>query len=262
MLSKNLIEIKNISFSYGSLFKIENIQLAIKKGTFLAIIGPNGSGKTTLLKLLTKSIKPESGVVFLEDQNMNNIRQRDLAKKIAIVPQNSYSTFAFSSFEIVMMGRTPHLSRWQFENNDDFTIVKEAMEKTNTWHLKERPITELSGGEKQRVIVAQALAQQPKILLLDEPTLHLDLNHQIEIMNLLRQLHSDKITIVAVLHDLNLAANYADEVAVIKNGKILIVGKPEEILTGKLIKDCFDASVTVKKHFANDANRISIIPNF
>ena len=167
---------------------MQDITFSVETGDFLGILGPNGSGKTTLLKSISRVLKPRKGAIFLDDNSLYGMKTMEVAKKLAMVPQDSAITFSFTAFQIVLMGRTPHLSRLETESEKDLAIAKKAMAFTGTLHLADRLITELSGGERQRVIIARALTQEPKILLLDEPTTHLDVSNQLEIMDLLKQL--------------------------------------------------------------------------
>jgi len=180
------LKIKNISFSYDSVDALKNISFEAEEGEILGIIGPNGSGKTTLLKCINRVLKPKEGVVMLDDMDLSVLNQREIAQKIGVVPQQSFSQFPFTVFDIVLMGRYPYITRFGGEKKEDFDMVEECLNLCGISHLAERLIIEISGGEYQRVIIARALAQNPKVLLLDEPTLHLDINHQIELLELLK----------------------------------------------------------------------------
>ncbi|MEW5706845.1 MAG: ABC transporter ATP-binding protein [Actinomycetota bacterium] len=245
---KPILEVKDLSIEYGNRSVVSQMELSLKNGNFLAIVGPNGSGKTTLLRAISKVLKPKTGVIYVDGSDIAPLSRRSLARKVAVVPQESLTAFSFTALQVVMMGRTPHLSRWQTEGALDYDIAKDAMQMANCWHLRDRPINELSGGEKQRVIIAQALAQEPKLILLDEPTLHLDIGQQLEIMELLKQLSADGLSILAVLHDLNIAAYYADHLMLVKEGRIEAVGSPQEIVTENNIRRVFGITVEVKKH--------------
>lgn len=247
------LAIEGVNCFYDSTQILENVCFSVKTGTFLGILGPNGSGKTTLLKSISRVLKPRKGAILLDDTNIYQMKPADVAKNMAVVPQDSAITFSFTALDIVLMGRTPHLTRLQTESAEDLAIAKQAMEYTGTWHLAKRLVTELSGGERQRVIIARALTQQPNILLLDEPTSHLDISNQLEIMDLLKQLCVDKkLLIVGVFHDFNLAARYCDSVILLKNGKIVAAGKSAETLTSANIKDVFGIDVIVNRHPVTD----------
>ncbi|MHB0977183.1 MAG: ABC transporter ATP-binding protein [Candidatus Aquicultorales bacterium] len=254
------ITVDNLSFEYGDRRVLKSITACFEKGRFTSILGPNGSGKTTLLRSMSRLLKPAEGVVYIDGRAVASFKVKELARNMAVVPQETTHTFAFSAIEVVMMGRTAHLGRLQLEGKDDFSVVRRAMEATNTWPLRDRPVTELSGGEKQRVIIAQALAQEPKALLLDEPTLHLDLNHQLEVMSLLKQLNAGGLTVVAVLHDLNLAAYYSDTLVLVEEGYVRSVGPPGDVLTPRSIKEIFKADVLVEKHPVTGGVHITLLP--
>ncbi len=244
-----ILEIKDLNLGYGNRSVVSQMELLLRKGDFLAIVGPNGSGKTTLLRAISKVLKPKTGVICVDGSEIAMLSHKSLARKVAVVPQESSMAFSFTALQVVLMGRTPHLSRWQMENALDYGVAKSAMQMANCWHLKDRPINELSGGEKQRVIIAQALAQEPKLILLDEPTLHLDIGQQLEIMELLKKLSADTgMSVLAVLHDLNIAAYYADRLMLIKNGRIEVMGPPQGVVTEENIRRVFGVSADVKKH--------------
>lgn len=228
---------------------MSEVNLEIAGGEFVGIIGPNGSGKTTLLRAVSKVLKPSSGKVFIGGKNLFEISSRELACEVGVVPQETAPAFDFTVREIVLMGRSPHLKRLQIESTEDFTIVEESMRQTGTLELADRQFAALSGGERQRVVVARALAQQPNVILLDEPTSHLDLNYQFEILGLIRRLNKERgITVIAVLHDLNLAAQYCDRLVMISNGKIQSVGSPEAVLSAENVKKVYGVDVLVQKH--------------
>ncbi|MBM3263792.1 MAG: heme ABC transporter ATP-binding protein [candidate division Zixibacteria bacterium] len=235
-----------VSCGYEERLVLERISFDLHRGEMLGVIGPNGSGKSTLIRALTRILSLESGSVWVGSEDITSFSLRRLAQTIAVIPQQANIPFAFSAFELVMMGRLPHLKRFRRERPEDVDIVWEAMRRTDCLQFCDRPIYELSGGERQRVIIARALAQQPGILLLDEPTSYLDLNHQIEVFDLLRHLCAhDGMAMLCVSHDLNLAAEYCDRLMMIDKGRVFAVGTPEEILTGPHIQEVFGAEVTV-----------------
>ncbi len=244
-----VLTIDGIDCSYGSVKVLEDIQFAVKSGEFLGLLGPNGSGKTTLLKSISRVLKPQKGVILIDDKDIYNLKTLEVARQLAVVPQDTPVTFDFTSLEIVLMGRNPHIPRFKMESKEDLAIAKNSMKLTGTWQFADRPVTELSGGEKQRVIIARALTQEPKILLLDEPTTHLDICNQLEIMDLLQELcKTKKILIIAVFHDFNLAARYCDSVILLKEGKIVAVGESNKTLTSENVKKVFNVDTIVKKH--------------
>ena len=243
------INIKELCFRYGSETILDNISLYIKPGSFVSIIGPNGSGKSTLLKNISAILKPSEGMVYLGEQNIQQISAKEIARIMAVVPQETIMEYRFSSFDIVLMGRSPHLDRFQSESLEDYKIAKNAMELTDTWRLKDRFINELSGGERQRVIIARALTQEPKIILLDEPTAFLDIQHQMEILELLSKLNRENgLTVVAVLHDINLAARFSNELLLLQEGRIIAEGLPEEVITSEIIKQAYGIEIVIKKN--------------
>ncbi|MEM2210443.1 MAG: ABC transporter ATP-binding protein [Nitrososphaerales archaeon] len=251
--------IKGIECYYGSIKALENVSFSISDKEFVGIIGPNGSGKTTLLRTIAGVLKPKIGTVLLDDWDIYNLKRFEVAQKIAVVPQISSTTFNFTVSEVVLMGRNPYIKRLEKESERDFDIAEKAMRLTNTLHLAERFINELSGGERQRVIIARALAQEPIVMLLDEPTLHLDISYQIEIMELLRKLCKDNgFIILSVFHDFNLAARYCDSIILLDKGKIFSIGSVDKVLTHENIKKVFNVDVVIKKHPIT--NSLYIIP--
>ncbi len=248
------LEVKNLKFGYNRETILKDVSFNIEKGKFISIIGPNGSGKSTLLKNLNGIYTPSGGKVTVDSIDINRIKTKELAKKIALVPQNTIIDYEFTVEDIVLMGRHPYKGRFQREDDNDYEIVKEALEMTNTFHLKDRIITEISGGERQRVIIAKALAQNPSIILLDEPTSHLDINHQIEILNLLRKLNQEKgTTIVVVIHDINLASRYSDKIIMLNEGEIIGIGRPEEVITKENIEFAYNLKVAIDKNKHTDS---------
>jgi iron complex transport system ATP-binding protein len=244
-----VLTIEGVDCSYGSVKVLEDIRFAVKSSEFLGILGPNGSGKTTLLKSISRVLKPKKGTIYIDDKDIYELKSLEVAKQLAVVPQDTPITFDFTSLEVVLMGRNPHMPRFKMENKNDLAIAKSSMELTDTWQFADRPITELSGGEKQRVIIARALTQEPQVLLLDEPTTHLDICNQLEIMDLLKQLcKTKKMLIIAVFHDFNLAARYCDSLILLKKGKIVAVGESTETLTSENVKRVFNVDAIVKKH--------------
>lgn len=234
------LSVQGIEFAYSSHLILGGVTFEAKPGEMVGILGPNGSGKTTLLKCMNRALKPKTGTVFVEDKEIANLSRREIANEIGVVPQNSGVNFPFTALEIVLMGRGASRGRFAREKEEDIQIVKEAMRETDVLHLADRHMTELSGGEKQRVIIARALAQKPKILLLDEPTLHLDVNHQLDILELVRGLAKrEMLTVIMVSHDLNLAARYCDKLILLDDGKVLAAGTVPEVLTAENVEKVF-----------------------
>ncbi|ABR49739.1 ABC transporter related [Alkaliphilus metalliredigens QYMF] len=243
------IKVNQLTFQYNETKIIDNLEFTIQKGGFLTIIGPNGSGKSTLLKNIAANLIPIKGGVVLEDKPLKAYSIKELAQKMAVVPQNTEVHYDFTVYEIIMMGRHPHLKRFQREGHEDEKRVKEAMESTNTWFLKDRNVNELSGGERQRVIIARALAQEPRVILLDEPTSALDIHHQIEILELLKKLNKEKkVTIIAVLHDINLAARYSEEILLLHQGKKITMGKTEDVITVEHLQKAYEMDMMIDRN--------------
>jgi len=254
-----LLNIDGVECRYGSVKVLEEVSLSVKGGDFVGILGPNGSGKTTLLKSISRTLKPHRGTILLNDADIYSLKNVDVAKQLAVVPQESNIGFSFSALDVVMMGRNPHITRFQMESAKDLAIARKAMTVTNTWQFANRPINELSGGEKQRVIIARALAQEPSILLLDEPLTHLDIINQLEIMDLVKELCvKNKLVVLAVFHDLNLAARYCTSAIMLKKGKIFAAGSLSEVLTSENIKGVVNVNAIVQKHLVS--NSVFVIP--
>jgi len=242
------LRINNIACRYETTNVLENINFSARGGDFIGVIGPNASGKSTLLKSISKVLKPHTGVVLLNERDVHTLKSAEIAKNLAVVPQESVISFAFTALEVVLMGRTPHLNRFEMESTQDLIIAQKSMELTNTWYLAERPIDRLSGGEKQRIIIARALTQEPRVLLLDEPTDHLDINHQIEILDLIKRLSKEEgMVVIGVFHDLNIASQYCDRLILLHKGRIFAAGGAGDVLTGENIEKVYGVKVTVKQ---------------
>jgi iron complex transport system ATP-binding protein len=243
------LRIRGVDCYYGSIKVLENITFTVREGEMVGILGPNGSGKTTLLRTISRTLKPKVGTVLIDDVNVYEMGVKDIARNIAVVPQEATFTFEFTSLDVVLMGRHPYIDRFGRESREDLAVAEKAMELTNTLPLACRPVNELSGGEKQLVLIARALAQEPKVLLLDEPTTHLDINHQIEIMDLLREICKVKALIVlAVFHDFNLAARYCDSAILLNQGRIYAIGPIDAVLNAENIRRVFRINAVVKRH--------------
>lgn len=240
------ISIKDLNHQYDGRDVLNGIKLEFEKGKFYGIIGPNGSGKTTLLKLIAQLLKSPKDKIWLCNQEITSFKEKERAKKIALVPQMFNLDFAFSVEEIVAMGRYPYLESLGDLQQGDHKIVHEALEKTDLLKYKGRDVNTLSGGELQRVILARALAQKTEILLLDEPLSHLDLHHQLAILNLMRQLCKELgITVICVMHDLNLTMKYCDQAIMLRSGSIFTSGQTDQVLTKENIQEVYDILVDV-----------------
>ena len=254
MQSLVFIKVDDVSFSYESLDALRNVSFEVRQSEFVGIIGPNGAGKSTLLNAISRILRPRSGAVMLNDLDVQEMDQKELAKVLGFVAQDSSIPFRFSVLDFVMMGRNPHLSRFKMESAQDLQIAEESMTKTGVHHLAERAVTEISGGERQRALIARALTQTPRVLLLDEPTLHLDVGSQFEIMDLLRGLSRIKnLTVIAVYHDFNLAARYCDRIILMNKGRVEAVGSPKEILTKDHVKNVFNIEVHIGYNYLTDS---------
>ena len=247
-----MIELKDVSLGYDHRAILNDVNLKAVPGKVLGLIGPNGSGKSTLIKGMTRLIKLFSGHILLDSRDIVTYKREQLARLIATVPQNPVLPEAFTAFEVVLMGRTPHLGLLRYEGERDMAIAWQAMEATGTQFLAGRRVGELSGGEKQRLVIARALTQQPKIILLDEPTANLDINYQLEILDLVKGLCVEQsLTVIIALHDLNLAAQYCDWLVMLNGGQIYTEGIPPDVLTAQNIREVYGAEVCVYPHPVN-----------
>lgn len=247
------LDIENVNYTIGENKILENITIDFAKGNFYSIVGPNGSGKTTLLKNIIKSINPTKGLVVLDGQDMKAMKAKEVALKIGYVPQNTSMELDFTCYDVVMMGRSHKLKAFQNESKSDVDSVIKAMKVMDTLHLKDKFITEISGGERQRVILARAIAQDGECIILDEPISHLDIKHQIAVLEQLQKLKNSGKTIITVLHDLNFALNYSEEVILMKEGKVYSQGKVDKVLTSEHIKHVYGVNSEIvtlkgKKH--------------
>lgn len=248
-MGRVILDVDNVSFSYNSLDVLDGVRFTVSRGDFIGIIGPNGSGKSTLLKCISNVLKTDGGTIRFHEKPVDEYSRTELAREMAVVSQNTEVTFGFTCEEIVLMGRSPYIPRFSSEQERDYKLVHEAMKATNTLHLAKRIIANISGGERQRVIIAQALAQQPKLLLLDEPTSHLDIKHQVELLDLLVKLNKEEgLTVIVVMHDLNLAALYCDYLIMLSEGKIYSIGTCEQVITADNVESVYGTSVSIVKH--------------
>src|SRR5687768_15459093 len=235
-------------------WSLRAMNFRVVQGEILGIIGPNGSGKTSLLKLLAKILRPDEGSIQLFNQELHTLPQKTIARSVAFVPQEPAHLFPFTSFEIVLMGRFPHHSRTTFgafgwEDQEDLRVAEQAMATMGVLHLAHRSVGEVSSGERQRVLIARALAQDPRILLLDEPTAFLDLNHQVEICTVLHQMNQHNgLTVIWVSHDLNLASQYCDRLLLLNQGALFKIGTPDEVIQPDTIETVYGCHVLVDRH--------------
>jgi len=251
-------ELKSVSAGYrAGETVVDQVDLRIEEGSFTGLIGPNGCGKTTLLRAMSGIIKPTAGTIFLRGQKLDQLSRREIACYCAVVPQETPMAFAFTVREIVAMGRHPYVDRFRSMTDDDELVIDEVMSRTMTMHLAHRNVLELSGGERQRVIVARALCQRPQVLLLDEPTAHLDINHQIELLELLHELCQEQgLTIVCATHDLNHASAYCDRILLLLDGRPHAFGTPAQVISHDIIRDTYGVDV----HIEYDGERPFVVP--
>ena len=256
-----MLEIKSLSCGYGSKMVISGIDFNVNSGELFGVIGPNGSGKTTLLRALSRVIKPQKGEVFLDGTNIWAMALRDFARTTTVVSQ-LLPLAEMTVQEFVLLGRIPHFNNMQFmESKHDLEIARESMALTDTLRLQDKPLNHLSTGERQLAQIARALAQRPKLLLLDEPTAHLDITHQVVILDLLRKLVRELgLTVVMVLHDLNLASEYADRLALISNGGVYKTGEPWEVIDFTVIEEVYKTVVVLNKNPVSQKPHVFIVP--
>ena len=258
-MTENLLNISDITCHYGTTDILKGISLQLKPGDFIGILGPNASGKTSLIRSSSGLLKPSSGSIDLDGQDLYTFNRKEIAKRIASVPQTSHFDPNFSVFDAVLMGRTPHLGWLENEGEKDLEITVEAMRLLGIEELAARRLSELSGGEIQKVLIARALTQQPSILLLDEPTTHLDISSKIGAMNLIKGLClKDKLAVMAVFHDLNLATRYCDSAILLKDGRPVASGSMDQVMKSETIRNAFGIDVDVRKHART--GRIFVVP--
>lgn len=256
-----MIEIKGLTCGYGEKMVLHDINLSIRKQQFFGIIGPNGSGKTTLLKAMTRLVKITRGHVCLDGTDMRRLRVNEIARSLAVVSQ-TVPSLPMTVREFVLLGRVPYYGRFQFfERGNDGIVADKAMELTGITHLKEAYMSEMSAGEVQLAFIARGLAQEPKVLLLDEPTSHLDITHQVAILDLVRRLNRQEgLTVVIILHDLNLASEYCDTIALIGSGVVQKCGPPAEVLDYGAIEKVYKTVVIVRENPLSGKPFVLIVP--
>lgn len=244
----NAVELKDVTFAYDSRPILENVSLRIERESFCGIVGPNGAGKTTLINLISGVLRPTRGRIEILGRNLTSYTRRELAQRVAIVPQEYHVNFPFTVTEIVAMGRRPYHGRFHTLTGEDMEVVYQSMRDVGILELRRRPVTELSGGEWQMVMFARALAQTPEILILDEPTSNLDICHKVALLDLLRKHNKNKgLTVIAVMHDLNLTSMYCEEVVLLHQKRPYCAGETEEVFTRENLEHVFRVAVEVKK---------------
>ena len=253
-----LLGMKDVVFSYLKDPVLKNISLNIKPGEIIGVIGPNGSGKSTLLKLLAGIIKCKSGQIDYKGSNICSMKRKDIAAAVSWIPQENPMVFAFRVIDVVMMGRHPYLSALNFENEQDYIIVQDAMERTGTAQFARRLFNDISSGERQRVLIASAIAQEPELMLLDEPTSALDIKYQIEILMILKRLNETRnMSVVLAMHDLHLASRFCRRLILLNYGEIVADGAPADVLQKDILEKVYGISVNI---FAKDDGAFIVTP--
>ncbi len=243
-----MLGVENISFAYGREKILKSLSVEIKDGEFFGIIGPNGSGKTTLLKIITKILNPSSGRILLDGEDVRKIPAGQYSRNISFLPSGIDVSFSYTVEEFVSMGRFPYTGRYGNLSSGDMEKVNETLDTLGISPGAERKINELSDGEKQRVFLAQAIVQEPRLIILDEPTSHLDIGHSYKILDIIKHLNRTGMTVISVLHDLNLASEYCTKLLMLKDGEIFSQGTPEEVLTYANIEQVYETKVLVYKN--------------
>lgn len=248
------LNVKNIKFSINNKQILKDISFEIKRGSFVGVIGPNGSGKSTLLKNIYRIYRPDSGEITIDNKSLANMKDKDCAKEIAVLAQESNTQFDFTVEQIVKMGRYPYKSVFQDYSKSDLEMVKNMLDRVGLSDYADQSFSNLSGGEKQRTLIARALVQNTDFLILDEPTNHLDIGYQIQLMDLVKSL---KITTLSAIHDMNIASMYCDYLIVMKDGKIINSGTVEEVITSQMLKEVFGVNAYVGKNPINNKLQVS-----
>ncbi|MBI5856001.1 MAG: ABC transporter ATP-binding protein [Nitrospirae bacterium] len=273
--SRAALSVRDLTFSYHHVcgghsrddkgWAIRGLSFRVREGEVLGIIGPNGSGKTSLVKLLAKVVRPHAGSIDLFGVAIDGMAQDAVARRVALVPQETAQLFPFTIAELVLMGRFPHHSAgWRFggmewETPEEIGLAERVMSDLHVRHLADRLLHEVSGGERQRAVIARALVQEPDVLLLDEPTAFLDLHHQMEIIAILRRLNAQRgLTVVMVSHDLNLASQACDRLLLLRHGEMVALGTPDEVIRPELIREVYDCEVLVDRHPVSGRPRVTL----
>ncbi|MCF8001449.1 MAG: ABC transporter ATP-binding protein [Halanaerobiales bacterium] len=256
-----MLKLEDINFSYEKQKILHKINFHLEENEFIGIIGPNGSGKSTLLKNISKLLSPDSGYIYLDKGLLNEYSYKELARKMAVVPQDTEVNFNFSVYDLVMMGRNPYQDRWGRVSEKDKKKVEEALTLTDTKKFQDKSIQKLSGGERQRVIIARAIVQEPELLLLDEPTASLDINYQRNIFDLISDLNDElEMSVLAVSHDLNLISQYCERLILLSKGNIHTIGRVEEVITKENISEVYNTEVDIKYNPMTERPYVIIVP--
>ena len=264
-------DVQSVRFRYQSRgsdsarWILEDVSLCVQEGDVVGVVGPNGSGKTSLLKIMARLLTPLQGRVEVFGQDVASMDYREIARLVGVVQQDTQQLFPFTVAETVLMGRFPHrphgrwVSGFGWESHDDIAVAEQAMMTMDIVHLAHRPVTDLSGGERQRTMIARALAQTPKVLLLDEPTAFLDLQHQVEICSVLRRLKEERsLTVVLVSHDLNLVSQYCDRILLLHHGRVVRLGVPDEVIEPNVLEAVYRCQVLVDRHPESGLPRVTL----
>jgi len=254
-----VIHLDDVAVSFGDTDVLDGVSLTVDAGEFVALVGPNGAGKTTLLRTINGILEPDAGAVTLDGDRVSELPSKAVSRRVATVPQDTHVGFSFTAEQVVEMGRTPHRSRLDW--SDDSDPVEAAMERTGTLALRGRSVDSLSGGERQRVLLARALAQEPEALLLDEPTASLDINHQVQVLGLVRDLVGDGRAALAAIHDLDLAARFCDRLLLLHDGRIRARGSPERVLADQRLADAFGTETAVSRDHVTGTPRVAALDN-
>jgi iron complex transport system ATP-binding protein len=258
---RELLKLEAVAAGYGERTALRGIDLSVREGEMVGLVGPNGSGKTTVVRVASRTLPPRSGMVRIAGRDPYAMRPREVARTVAVVPQDFAPTFSFTALEVILMGRSPYLSPWGGGGADDYRRAREVTETLHIQHLTDRPVDQLSGGERQRVVLAQALAQDTPVLLLDEPTTHLDIRHVVGILDIVRGLAvSERKAVLAIFHDLNLASAYCDRLIALDRGRVVADGPPGEVLTRKFIRDVYEVEGEIVPHFATGRPTVLLGP--
>jgi iron complex transport system ATP-binding protein len=255
------IVLRGVTAGYGAGPVVHDVDLRVGPGEVVGLVGPNGSGKTTLVRAASRALRPSAGTILVRGRDLATLTGRDAARLVAVVPQDVQLAFSYTVLELVLMGRTPYLSAWGGGGPEDWERVRAAMAATHVRHLSDRPVDELSGGERRRVVLAQALAQGAPVLILDEPTTHLDLRHVLDLLGIVRGLASrDGTAVLAILHDLNLASGVCDRLVVLDRGRIVAEGTPDRVVTPTLLRDVYgvEADVVADERSGRPAVRLGL----
>jgi iron complex transport system ATP-binding protein len=268
LISEPAYSLQHVNFHYAASTRgrsepvLKDFTCSIDAGNILGILGPNGSGKSTLLKLLARILRPQCGRMTLFGDDLARLSQGDVARRVALVPQETQQIFPFTIADMILMGRFPHHQHWggwYWEDADDRELAQQAMKDLDVAHLGSRLVSDVSGGERQRAVIARALTQQPQVLLLDEPTAFLDLHHQLDIARILRRLNQERgLTVILVSHDLNLASQYCDRLMLVHHGQVVEVGSPHEVLYPDLLESVYGCRVLVDRHPQSGVPRVSL----